>query len=83
MVYRGVFPTGAFDMPVTKVEIEAGECISCEACVAEAEEVFEMGDDVAVVKPEAKDPAFCTQHSEKIMAAVEACPSSAIKVETA
>lgn len=70
-------------MAVTKVEIEAGECISCEACVSECEAVFEMGDDVAVVKPEAKDPEFCKANSDAIMAAVEACPSSAIKVEQA
>ena len=68
---------------VTKVDIEGGECISCEACVSECEAVFEMGDDIAVVKPEAKDPAFCTANTEGIMAAVEACPSSAIKVQTA
>lgn len=70
-------------MAVTKVEIVAGDCISCEACVSECEAVFEMGDDAAVVKPEAKDPAFCQANSDGIMAAVEACPSSAIKVETA
>jgi len=68
-------------MAVTKVDIENGECISCEACVSECEAVFEMGDDVAVVKAEAKDPEFCKANSEGIMAAVEACPSSAIKVE--
>jgi ferredoxin len=70
-------------MAVTKVEIEAGDCISCEACVSECEAVFEMSDDVAIVKPEAKDPAFCQANSDGIMAAVEACPSSAIKVENA
>ncbi len=68
---------------VTKVDIDTGECISCEACVSECEAVFEMNGDTAVVKPEAKDPAFCTANSDGIMAAVEACPSSAIKVETA
>jgi ferredoxin len=70
-------------MAVTKVDIEAGECISCEACVSECEAVFEMTDDVAVVKPEAKDPEFCKANTEGIMSAVEACPSSAIKVEQA
>ncbi len=68
---------------VTKVEIESGECISCEACVSECEAVFEMADDAAIVKPAAKDPGFCKANSEGIMAAVEACPSSAIKVESA
>ena len=66
---------------VVKVEIDAGECISCEACVSECEAVFEMGDDVAVVKPEAKDAAFCRANTEGIKAAVEACPSQAIKIE--
>ncbi len=68
---------------VSKVEIDSGECISCEACVSECEAVFEMGEDTAVVKAEAKDPAFCKANTEGIMAAVEACPSSAIKTETA
>lgn len=68
---------------VTKVEIEQGECISCEACVSECDAVFEMGGDAAVVKPEANDPAFCKANSDGIMAAVEVCPSNAIKVETA
>lgn len=68
---------------VTKVEIDAGECISCEACVAECENVFEMGDDVAVIKPEAKDPAFLKANSDGIISAVEACPSQAIKIEQA
>lgn len=68
---------------VTKVEIEASECISCEACVSECEAVFEMGDEAAIVKPEAKDPEFCKANSDGIIAAVEACPSDAIKVEKA
>lgn len=66
---------------VTKVEIDAGECISCEACVAECEAVFEMGEDTAVVKPEAQDPEFCKANTAGILAAVEACPSEAIKIE--
>ncbi|HOB74385.1 MAG TPA: ferredoxin [Phycisphaerae bacterium] len=70
-------------MAVTKVEIEAGECISCEACVAECDAVFEMGDDAAVVKAEAQNPEFLAAHTDGIKAAVEACPSSAIKVEEA
>ncbi len=68
---------------VTKVEIEAGECISCEACVSECEAVFEMGDDTAVVKPEAQDPAFLKPRSADVIAAAEGCPSEAIQCETA
>ncbi len=68
---------------VTKVEIDTTECSSCELCVSECEAVFEMGDDGAMVKAEAKDPAFLKGNSDGILAAAEACPSSAIKVEKA
>ena len=36
---------------VSKVSIDAGECISCEACVDACADVFEMGKDAAVVNP--------------------------------
>jgi ferredoxin len=68
-------------MAVTKVWIETGDCISCEACVSECDAVFEMGDDAAVVKAEAQNPEFLAAHTEGIKAAIEACPSEAIKVE--
>ena len=66
---------------VNKVEIVEDECISCEACVAEAPAVFEMNGDKAKVKAEAKSAEFLQQHSDQVSAAVDACPSSAIKVE--
>jgi len=65
----------------TKVRIEDGECISCEACVEACPEVFEMNDDTAAVKAEAQDADFVKQHSDAIAEAVEACPVDAIKCE--
>ena len=62
---------------VSKVSIDAGECISCEACVDACAEVFEMGKDTAVVKGGAK----IKENSEGIAAAAEACPTNAIKFE--
>ena len=61
----------------TKVSVDAGECISCEACVDACADVFEMGDNTAVVKAGADIKA----NSEGIRAAVEACPTNAIKTE--
>ncbi len=62
---------------VSKVSVDAGECISCEACVDACAEVFEMGDNTAVVKAGAK----IKENSEGILAAAEACPTNAIKYE--
>ena len=66
---------------VSKVWIEGDECISCDACVDACPEVFEMGDDTAVVKSEAKEPAFCKEHSDGIIEAADACPVEVIKYE--
>jgi ferredoxin len=62
---------------VSKVSIDAGECISCEACVDACADVFEMGKDAAVVKAGADIKA----NSDGIVTAAEACPTSAIKYE--
>ncbi len=62
---------------VNKVTIDASECISCEACVDACAEVFEMGKDTAVVKAGVDVKA----NSEGVVAAAEACPTSAIKYE--
>jgi ferredoxin len=64
---------------VSKVSIEDGECISCEACVDACPEVFEMGDDKCTIKAEAQDAAFLKEHSDGIVEAAEACPTDAIK----
>ena len=66
---------------MSKVWVDEAECISCEACVDACPEVFEMGDDSAVVKAEAQDPAFVQEHSDGITEAAEACPVDAIKYE--
>ena len=68
---------------VTKITIDEDECISCEACVAECEEVFEMNDDKAVIKAEANNPEAFKKYSDAIVSAAESCPSDAIKLETA
>ena len=62
---------------VSKVSVDAGECISCEACVDACAEVFEMGDNTAVVKAGVDIKA----NSEGVVAAAEACPTNAIKYE--
>lgn len=64
---------------VTKVEVVNDDCISCEQCVSECEAVFEMADDKAIVKP----GADIKGNSDGIVAAAAACPSDAIKYETA
>lgn len=66
---------------ITKVWIEDGECISCEACIDAAPDILEMDGDTCKVKDAAKDPAFCTANSDQIEAAVESCPVGAIKCE--
>ena len=66
---------------MTKVWIEDGECISCDECIQACPEVFEMGDDTAVVKAEAQDGDTIQQHSDEIVEAAEACPVDAIKYE--
>lgn len=64
---------------VTKVEIVSDDCISCEQCVSECDAVFEMNDDKAVIKPGVDIKA----NSDGIIAAAGACPSDAIKYQTA
>ncbi len=66
---------------VTKVWIEEDECIACEACIGEAPEILEMDDDKCVVKT--SDPAVLAENSEQIVAAAEACPTDAVKYESA
>jgi len=68
---------------VTKVWIVEDDCTSCEACVGSCPEVFEMGDDTAVVKSEGEDAEFLKANSEGIIQAADECPTEAIKYETA
>ena len=53
------------------------DCIACELCVETCPEVFEMGDNVAVVKV---DP-IPSEAEEKAKEAAEACPTTAIVLE--
>ena len=66
---------------MTKVWVDESECISCEECVQVCPEVFEMGDDTAVVKAEAQDGDVIQEQSDAIAEAAEACPVDAIKYE--
>ncbi len=67
---------------VTKVWIEVDDCTACEACVGACPEVFEMPDDVAIIKSEAEDADFLEANSEGIIQAADDCPTEAVKYET-
>ena len=60
-----------------KAVINAEECTGCELCVATAPEVFEMADDVAVMKGD----AIADEHVESAKQAAEECPVEAITIE--
>lgn len=64
-------------MAIEQVRIEADDCIGCEQCVTECDAVFEMNDDKAVVKA----GVDLASNEEGIAAAINACPSEAIKTE--
>jgi len=63
-------------MAITKVWIEEG-CTLCGMCEDECAEVFELGDDSAVVKEEAD----LGENEPGIINAVEACPVQVIHYE--
>ncbi len=60
-----------------KVIIDPELCIGCENCVDLAPEVFEMEDDLAIVK----DVEISEDLKEKVREAVEICPVEAIAIE--
>jgi ferredoxin len=70
-------------MSVRAVQIDVEACIACEQCVNECDQVFEMVEDKAIVKPEAQSPEVLASCSEGIQNAADACPSEAIKLEAA
>ena len=59
-----------------KAKVDAELCVSCEACVDICPEVFEMGDETAVVKANPVPP----EHQDAVREAAEACPTEAITV---
>jgi ferredoxin len=65
------------DMAITKVRIDEDECTQCGLCEDTCPEVFEMGDDSAIVKAGVD---FNT-YEDAIREAAEDCPSEAILVE--
>ena len=60
-----------------KAVIDADMCTGCELCVATAPEVFEMVDDVAVMKGD----AIADDQVETAKQAAEECPVEAITIE--
>ena len=65
------------DMAITKVWIDEDECTQCGLCEDTCPEVFEMGDDSAIVKTGVD---FNT-YEDAIREAAEDCPSEVIHVE--
>jgi ferredoxin len=63
-------------MAIKKVWIEE-DCTACELCVDLCPEVFEMGDDIAVVKEDAN----LTEFEDSIKEAADSCPVEAIMYE--
>ncbi len=60
-----------------KAKIDADECTGCELCVTTCSEVFDMEDDVAVVKGDSV-PAGT---EETCRQAAEECPVECITIE--
>lgn len=60
-----------------KVTIDEDACISCEACVEECPDVFEMVDEKAKVK----EGADLDGNGDQIKEAAESCPVECITVE--
>jgi len=60
-----------------KVKIDEDLCTACELCVETCPDVFEMGDDVAVVKVD-EVPADAEDSAQE---AADDCPAEAIIVE--
>ena len=60
-----------------RAKVDAELCTGCELCCETCPEVFEMGDDVAVVKIE-EVPADAEDSARE---AAEDCPSEAIIIE--
>ena len=57
-----------------KVKIVDDLCTACELCVDTCPDVFEMGDDVAVVKGDSVPEGL----EDEVQEAIDSCPSEAI-----
>jgi ferredoxin len=60
-----------------KVNVDKEACSGCELCVTSCPDIFEMADDVAVVKVEIVPEAA----QDCVRQAVEDCPVTAIQIE--
>lgn len=60
-----------------KVKIDKDLCTACGLCADTCPEVFEIGEDSAVVKTE-NVPA---EYEDKVKEAAQNCPTEAIKIE--
>ncbi len=63
-------------MALKKVWIEE-DCTACELCIDICPDVFEMGDDTAVVKEDAN----LTEFEDEIKEAADSCPVEVIMYE--
>ena len=60
-----------------KVKVDAELCTACELCTETCPDVFEMGDDVAIVKID----VVPSNAEDDTRQAVEDCPAEAIIIE--
>ncbi len=60
-----------------KVKIDKDLCTACGLCADTCPEVFEMGEDSAVVKTE----DVAAEYEEQVKEAAKNCPTEAIKIE--
>jgi ferredoxin len=60
-----------------KATVDPDLCTACELCVETCPEVFDMGDDVAIVKMDVVPP----EAEESARQAAEDCPAEAIIIE--
>jgi len=66
---------------VTKVWIELG-CIACDACETICPDVFDVQEDMCLIRPAALEAAFNKPRTELIMDAAKECPVDVIRFET-
>ncbi len=60
-----------------KATVDADLCTACELCTETCPEVFEMGEDIAIVKVDPVPP----EAEEAARQAAEDCPAEAIIIE--